>query len=384
MNQEFLTILGSTGSIGEQTLQSIGQLPGKWQINFLTTNTRIDILERQTELFHPRGVAIADEPSYQEFIRTTNFKGIILCGEKGVCQAAADEQNTVLMSALVGFSGVLPTLAAIRSGVATRIALANKESLVSAGCVIMPEARKKQISILPVDSEHSAIMQCLCGEDADDIEKIILTASGGPFRNRDVDTFDSIVPEDALRHPTWNMGAKITIDSATLMNKGFEVIEAHWLFDLPSEKIDVVIHPQSIIHSIVQFRDGSMKAQMGVPDMRVPITHALAFPRHVRADFPRLDLLGMGALTFFASDFEKFPCLRYAFSCLEKGGTYPVVLNAANEIAVQLFLEKKIGFTDIPRIISRELEHHIQHTMPTIDDIVATDKEVRERIRNNR
>jgi len=270
------------------------------------------------------------------------------------------------------------TLAAIRAGYVRRIALANKESLVSAGCIIMPEARKKQIEILPIDSEHSAILQCLRGEDYEEVEKIILTASGGPFRERPAETFGAIRPEDALRHPTWNMGAKITIDSSTLMNKGFEVIEAFWLFDFPPEKIDVIIHPQSIVHSLVQFRDGSMKAQLGAPDMRVPIAHALAYPSHVTSDFPRLNLLENHELKFYAPDYDKFPCLRHAYYCLEKGGTYSAVLNAANEIAAQLFLENKIRFTDIPRLISEAVEPHNSIENPSIEDITEIDSATRE------
>lgn len=380
MSAETLTILGSTGSIGEQTLQTLRLLPGEWRVNFLTTNSRIDILEKQALEFKPRGVAIADEEAYRKFRKNTSFKGEILCGNEGVTAASADYRNTALVSALVGFSGAAPTLAAIRAGYARRIALANKESLVSAGCVIMPEARERRIDILPIDSEHSAILQCLRGENFDEVEKIILTASGGPFRERPSETFDSIRPEDALRHPTWNMGAKITIDSSTLMNKGFEVMEAFWLFDFPANKIDVVIHPQSIIHSLVQFLDGSVKAQLGVPDMRVPISHALAYPSHIVSDFPRLNLLENCELKFYAPDYDKFPCLRLAYDCLEKGGTYPAVLNAANEVAAHLFLENKIRFTDIPKLINKALDPHNSIDNPSINDIAEIDAATRKNI----
>ncbi len=384
MNVETLTILGSTGSIGAQTLQTLALLPDEWRVNFLTTNTRIDILERQAKQFSPRGVAIADESSYHKFCATTSFKGIILCGSDGICEAASDSHNTVLMSALVGFSGVLPTLAAIQAGKTRRIALANKESLVSAGCIIMREAEKKQIDILPVDSEHSAILQCLQGENQQEIEKIILTASGGPFRERAANTFNTIRLEDALRHPTWNMGAKITIDSATLMNKGFEVIEAYWLFNVLPEQIDVVIHPQSIIHSLVQFQDGSIKAQLGMPDMRVPIAYALAYPRHVKTNFSRLNFLEYNNLHFFAPDREKFPCLDHAYFCLNNGGTYSAALNAANEIAVSLFFNGKIVFSDIPKLIEKSLEQHDSIASPTISNIIDADTITRELIIGNR
>ena len=319
-------------------------------------------------------MVIAHEKTYHEFCKSTTFNGRILCGEEGLIQAASDN-NDIVMSSLVGFSGVFPTLAAIQAG--SVIALANKETLVSAGEVIMSAAHKNNTPILAVDSEHSAILQSIVGENTDDIEKIILTASGGPFRTMSKDLFSKIKPEDALKHPNWTMGAKITIDSATLMNKGFEVIEAHWLFSMPAEKIDVIIHPQSIIHSMVQFNDGSIKAQLGTPDMRIPIAYALYFPRHGYFDFPRLDFTKLKDLTFEQPDTDTFPCLRFAYDCMKRSGTAPAILNAANEIAVDYFLRHKCSFTDIFRTIETALNDLQIIDNPSLNDIYDADKEAR-------
>lgn len=370
-----LTILGSTGSIGTQTLDIIRKFRNDFSINFLTANTRIKELEEQTREFSPKGVAISDEASWKEFKQHTSFKGEILCGEEGVIAAASHINNQIVMQALVGFSGVLPTLAAIEQG--STIALANKETLVSAGSIVMKSAKVKGIPILAVDSEHSAILQCMAGEERSMIDKIILTASGGPFRELDAESFDSITREQALKHPNWVMGQKITIDSATLMNKGFEVIEAHWLFDLAPEKIEVVIHPQSIIHSLVQFGDASVKAQLGTPDMRVPIIYALFHPERRHADLPKLDLLTAGNLSFFKPDMQRFPCLQLAFDAMQRGGTAPAILNAANEIAVQAFLENKARFLQIPQTIESTLQKLSIVDNPTINDIDSADKEAR-------
>lgn len=373
-----LTILGSTGSIGTQTLDVLGHFPQDFRLNYLTSNTRIDILEQQVQQFQPKGVAISNEQAWKEFRNTTSFRGEILCGEEGVIAAAADSKNDIVMQALVGFSGVMPTLAAIEAG--ATIALANKETLVSAGSIVMAKAAAYNTRILAVDSEHSAIAQCMAGEQMQQVEKIILTASGGPFRTLDAADFPAITVEKALKHPNWTMGSKITIDSATLMNKGFEVIEARWLFDIQPEYIEVVIHPQSIIHSMVQFADGSIKAQLGTPDMRVPIMYALYYPRHKAAPLPRLDLLAMGALTFEKPDIQRFPCLGLAFAALNNGGNAPAIVNAANEIAVQSFLHKQCSFNDIPASIEYALQQmeHISH--PSIQDIAATDSETRKLI----
>lgn len=374
MSKKTLSILGSTGSIGSQTIDVIRRNPQDFYVQYLTTHSRIDILEQQILSVHPKGVVIADEKSYREFCNFTNFKGQILCGSEGLLEAAS-ANNDIVMSSLVGFSGVFPTLAAIRAG--STIALANKETLVSAGQIIMAEASVNHTPLIAVDSEHSAILQCLHGENSEDIEKLILTASGGPFRTMNKSQFSTITPADALRHPNWTMGAKITIDSATLMNKGFEVIEAHWLFAMPAEKIDVIIHPQSIIHSMVQFRDGSIKAQLGTPDMRMPIAYALYYPRHAHFDFPRLDFTTLKDLTFQAPDTDTFPCLRFAYDCMKRGGTSAAILNAANEIAVGYFLRNTCSFIDIFQSIETALTEIPIIDNPSIDDIYTADQETR-------
>lgn len=370
-----LTILGSTGSIGTQTLDIVRQFKDDFSINVLTANTRIKELEDQIREFNPKAVAISNEDAWKEFKNTTSFKGEILCGEEGVIAAASHPDNDIVMQALVGFSGVAPTLAAIEQG--ATIALANKETLVSAGSIVMKSAKEKQVPILAVDSEHSAILQCMAGEERSMIDKIILTASGGPFREFEKDAFSSITREQALKHPNWVMGQKITIDSATLMNKGFEVIEARWLFDLSPEQIEVVIHPQSIIHSLVQFGDASIKAQLGTPDMRVPIIYALFHPERRHADLPKLDLLTAGNLSFFKPDTERFPCLQLAYDAMKTGGTAPAILNAANEIAVQYFLENKARFLQIPQIIEKVLGQMPIIDNPNIHHIDEADHEAR-------
>lgn len=370
-----LTILGSTGSIGTQTLDIVRQFKDDFSINVLTANTRIKELEDQIKEFNPKAVAISNEDAWREFKSNTSFKGEILCGEEGVITAASHPDNDIVMQALVGFSGVAPTLAAIEQG--ATIALANKETLVSAGSIVMKSAKDKQVPILAVDSEHSAILQCMAGEERSMIDKIILTASGGPFREFEKDAFSSITREQALKHPNWVMGQKITIDSATLMNKGFEVIEARWLFDLTPEQIEVVIHPQSIIHSLVQFGDASIKAQLGTPDMRVPIIYALFYPERRHADLPTLDLLTAGNLSFFKPDTERFPCLQLAYDAMKAGGTAPAILNAANEIAVQYFLENKASFMQIPQIIEKVLGQISIIDNPEMHQIDEADREAR-------
>ena len=370
-----LTILGSTGSIGTQTLDIVRQFKDDFSINVLTANTRIKELEDQIREFNPKAVAISNEDAWREFKSNTSFKGEILCGEEGVIAAASHPDNDIVMQALVGFSGVAPTLAAIEQG--ATIALANKETLVSAGSIVMKSAKEKQVPILAVDSEHSAILQCMAGEERSMIDKIILTASGGPFREFEKVAFPFITREQALKHPNWVMGQKITIDSATLMNKGFEVIEARWLFDLTPEQIEVVIHPQSIIHSLVQFGDASIKAQLGTPDMRVPIIYALFHPERRHADLPKLDLLTAGNLSFFKPDTERFPCLQLAYDAMKTGGTAPAILNAANEIAVQYFLENKASFLQIPQIIEKVLGQMPIIDNPDIHQIDEADNEAR-------
>lgn len=371
-----ITVLGSTGSIGTQALDIVGRLGGSAQLRWLTCNTRWQEMVEQVRMHQPHGVAIRDEKSCEAFrAAMPEFTGRILCGEEGICEAAADPENDIVLSAMVGFSGVVPTMAAIKAGHV--IGLANKESLVSAGCLLMPAVAQYGATLLAVDSEHSAIAQCIIGEHAGDVEKLIITASGGPFRTYGADQLHSVTPEQALKHPNWSMGAKITIDSATLMNKGFEVIEARWLFDLPGSRIDVVVHPQSIVHSMVQFTDGSVKAQMGVPTMLVPIQYALSYPRRWPLDIPRMDLAAIGSLTFEAPDRHRFPCLQIAYDVLDAGGSSGAIVNAANEVAVEAFLGRRLAFTDIPRVISTTLEHmeHVAH--PSLSDIIAIDAEAR-------
>jgi 1-deoxy-D-xylulose-5-phosphate reductoisomerase len=380
-----ISILGSTGSIGVQTLQVLDSLNSTFQIDYLTAHKNISLLEKQVQRYNPKGVVIANEKAYYEFKTNSAFKGEILCGESGVIEVAEMKSNDLVLSALVGFSGVIPTMAAINAG--KNVALANKETLVVAGKLITEASIKNNVKILAVDSEHSAILQCLTGEQMETVEKIILTASGGPFRKTPLNEFKSITKADALKHPNWNMGSKITIDSATMVNKGFEIIEAHWLFGLELSQIEVVIHPQSIIHSLVQFVDGSTKAQLGLPDMRIPISYALTYPERFNYDFPRLDLIKANRFDFWEPDLERYPCLRLAYRALELSGTAPAILNAANEVCVAAFLNERIKYTDIPKIIEKALDKcQIIHN-PDLDNIINADNEIRcfteEMIKNN-
>jgi 1-deoxy-D-xylulose-5-phosphate reductoisomerase len=370
-----VSILGSTGSIGVQTLEVIDHHPEQFEIRYLTTNKRIDILAAQIKRYNPYAVVIGDEKAYKKFKETVSFGGKILYGTEGLNEAASDTANDLVISALVGFAGVVPTLSAIRNGI--DVALANKETLVSAGAVIMNEAKEYNVKIRAIDSEHSAILQCLVGESIDEVSKIILTASGGPFRSLPLSEFKNISVEQALAHPNWSMGNKITIDSATMMNKGFELIEAYWLFGLDFEQIEIVIHPQSIIHSLVEFIDGSVKAQLGMPDMRIPISYALNLPERKKYNFKRLDFKDVTTLTFEQPDFERYPCLRLAYNSLEKFGTAPTILNAANEIAVNAFLDKKIKFNRIASVIEETLNSSDIIENPSIDEIIETDRETR-------
>lgn len=370
-----ISILGSSGSIGTQTLDILRQNREKYAINYLTVNSSVELLEEQCEEFAPKGVVINDFKAYEKFKLGTSFGGEILYGEEQIEKIAEDSDNDLVVSALVGFAGVKPTYAAINAGI--DIALANKETLVSAGSLIMETAKKKGVNIIAVDSEHSAILQCLAGENYDDIEKIILTASGGPFRSLPVKDFKDISLEEALNHPNWDMGDKITIDSATMMNKGLELIEAYWLFDVKAEQMDVVVHKESIIHSMVQFRDGSVKAQLGLPDMRIPISHALTFPRHDYYDFPRLDLTKIMQLNFEKPDLEKFSCLRIAMEVLGNNPDLGLVLNAANEVAVSNFLNRKIEFNDIPKLIELAIKKFDDISCGDLETLVEIDKETR-------
>jgi len=367
-----LTILGSTGSIGRQALDVIATHHPDVRLGFLTTNRNATLLAEQVARYHPYGVAIVSEDAYRIFREISNFDGPILCGTDGILDAAAWEENDIVLSALVGFAGVAPTLAAIERG--TTIALANKESLVVAGELITARARERNVPILAVDSEHSAILQCIVGESHSSIEQIILTASGGPFRTYSSTQLMHVTPDDALQHPTWTMGAKITIDSATLMNKGFEVIEAHWLFDLPPERIGIVIHPQSIVHSFVMFCDGSVKAQLSLPDMRLPIHYALTYPERRPTALQRIDWDHLRVLEFEQPDPARFPCLQLALDALATGGSAPAILNAANEVAVTAFLQRTIHFPQIPRIVEQTLATIAPSPLTSLEDLTVLDR----------
>lgn len=350
-----IALLGSTGSIGTQALEVIGENPDRFQVIVLVARQRAELLIQQAHLFHPRLVVIQDETYYAEVRQALQPLGIeVASGSLAIEEAVALPEVDIVLTAMVGFAGLRPTLAAIQAG--KTIALANKETLVVAGQLIQEQAARHGVRILPVDSEHSAIYQCLIGESAP-AEKILLTASGGPFRTHSLQELEQVSVAQALRHPNWVMGAKVTIDSASLMNKGLEMIEAHWLFDLPAEQIEVLVHPQSIIHSMVQFADGSVKAQLGQPDMRLPIGYALGLTERVANGYPRLDFTAH-TFTFDAPDTERFPNLALAYRAIQLGGTAPCVLNAANEIAVEAFLAERIGFRAMSTLIAQALERH--------------------------
>jgi 1-deoxy-D-xylulose-5-phosphate reductoisomerase len=358
-----LAVLGSTGSIGRQTLEVVRAFPQKFRVVALTGGSNLTLLKAQVREFKPKLV------STESGARGERMPG---ASHLSMEEIAAHPDVELVVVATAGKAGLGPTLAAIRAG--KTIALANKEVLVMAGEVVTAEAKRQGVEILPIDSEHSAIWQCLRGEDRKDIARLILTASGGPFRSRTIKQLAEVTPEEALRHPTWQMGTKVTIDSATLMNKGMEIIEAHWLFGVPFAQIEVVIHHQSIIHSMVEFVDGSTKAQLSLPDMRLPIQYALTYPERWEGAFrSKADFGKIGSFNFEAVDFDRFPCLRIAREAAEKGGTYPAVLCAADEVAVELFLAKKIGFLDIGRLVEKTLERHNGIGQPTLEDIIAAD-----------
>jgi 1-deoxy-D-xylulose-5-phosphate reductoisomerase len=373
-----IAILGSTGSIGTQTLEVIRKNPDHFEVVALTANNNVSLLAAQSGIFRPEMVAIGNENKYlflKESLKDLPVQ--VLAGSKAIEQIVQMENIDLVVAAMVGYSGFIPTLKAVEAG--KQVALANKETLVVAGELIMALAKEKKVNILPVDSEHSAVFQCLVGENHNSPEKIILTCSGGPFRGYPKEKLLSVTPKEALAHPNWDMGAKITIDSATLMNKGFEMIEAHWLFELPPEKIEVVVHPQSIIHSMVQFRDGSVKAQLGLPDMRLPILYALGYPERLQNDFPRFNFLKYPNLTFESPDIKNFRNLALAFEAMNIGGNMPCILNAANEVVVSAFLEQKIGFMSIPDIISEVMGSSEWIAHPSLDDLIATNIETRNR-----
>jgi 1-deoxy-D-xylulose-5-phosphate reductoisomerase len=371
-----IAILGSTGSIGKQALEVISAHPEDFEVEVLTAQNNAELLIEQAIKFKPNAVVIANDLHYnrvREALEPFHIK--TYAGENALASIVQMETIDLVLTALVGYSGLKPTIKAIEAGKA--IALANKETLVVAGELVTRLAEEKGVNIYPVDSEHSAIFQCLVGEFHNPIEKIILTASGGPFRGRKKEDLKLVTKAQALKHPNWNMGAKVTIDSATLMNKGLEVIEAKWLFGLKTEQVEVVVHPQSIIHSLVQFEDGSIKAQLGLPDMRLPIQFAMSYPKRLKSDFPRFDFSSYPALTFEKPDMETFRNLALAFEALNRGGNMPCVLNAANEVAVEEFLKEKITFLEMPDVVEQCLAKMKYVSSPGYDDYVMTDRETR-------
>jgi 1-deoxy-D-xylulose-5-phosphate reductoisomerase len=370
-----LSILGSTGSIGTQTIDIVRRHPEDFMVVGLTTNTNIELLKKQIEILRPEAVAVMDKEKadlLQEKVDIMVYHGL-----DGVEKIATLQHADTVVNSLVGSIGVTPTHSAILAG--KNIALANKETLVAAGEPIMAAVEKYQVKLMPIDSEHSAIFQCLNGENHKEAKKIVITCSGGPFRNFSKEEMKNVTIKDALKHPTWNMGAKITVDSSTWMNKGFEVIEAHHLFGMKYDDIDVVVHPQSIVHSLVEFSDHSVIAQLGNPDMTIPIQYALTFPKRVTSSAKQLKLHEIGKLDFIRPDFERFPCLKYAYDAGMKGGIFPAVLNAANEVAVHAFINEEIGYLDIPKIVGTMLEGTIEHKHPTLSQILDVDREAKEK-----
>ncbi len=372
-----IAILGSTGSIGTQALDVVQSNPDHFSVEVLTAHSNADLLIEQAKKFKPNAVVIGDESKYQivkDALWIDDIK--VYAGQEALEQIVESTEIELVLTALVGAAGLKPTVNAIQAG--KTIALANKETLVVAGDLVTALAKSKAVNIYPVDSEHSAIFQCLAGEWHNPIEKIILTASGGPFRGKTKEFLSTVTKAQALKHPNWTMGAKITIDSASLMNKGLEVIEAKWLFNLKPSQIEVIVHPQSIIHSIVQFQDGSMKAQMGLPDMKLPIQYAMGYPNRLPSDFPRFDFTKYPQLTFEQPDTSTFRCLSLAFEAMERGGNMPCIMNAANEIAVAKFLNDEIGFLEIPDMIEKAMNTIDYVATPTLDDYIATDFAARE------
>ena len=371
-----IAILGSTGSIGTQTVDVVRQHPNEFSVYALSAHRSLDLLIQQALEFNPAVVCIADERLYQPLREALSDLPIkVMAGEKAIAEMVTMPAIDVVVAAMVGYAGLRPTIEAIKAK--KTIALANKETLVVAGEIICRLSKRHQVSILPVDSEHSAIFQCLVGEDMHSVEKLLLTASGGPFRTFTYEQMQHVTAAQALQHPNWEMGAKITIDSASMMNKGFEVIEARWLFDIPVEKIQVLVHPQSVIHSAVQFVDGSVKAQLGTPDMRIPIQYAMTYPARWLSDVPRLDLFAVKQLTFEEPDMQRFPNLRLAYEAMEKGGNMPCILNAANEVVNLAFREGKCGFLQMSEVIEQTMGTTSFITEPTYEDYVQTDKEAR-------
>ncbi len=371
-----ISLLGSTGSIGKQTIEVVEHNPDKYKIIAITANKNYKLLIEQAKKIEPKYVVIADKKHYKTVKKALeNFSIKVLAGYDAVSNVVSDNEVNFVIVALVGYSALLPTLRALEHH--KQVALANKEALVVAGEIITRKAKENNIKLLPIDSEHSAIFQCLQGENYSHIEKIYLTASGGPFRGWNKEQLKKVTLKEALKHPNWNMGGKITIDSATMMNKGLEMIEAKWLFDLPADKIDVIVHRQSIIHSIAQFIDGSMKAQLGLPDMRAPIQYALSYPERIFSPFKRFSFLDYPEFNFEIPDYDVFKNLKLALYALKKGGNIPCILNAANEVAVNSFLQEKISFIKIPEIVEKTLQKIIYKQNLSIDEYIETDKQAR-------
>ncbi|MBS7530446.1 1-deoxy-D-xylulose-5-phosphate reductoisomerase [Hazenella sp. IB182353] len=373
---EKVVILGSTGSIGTSTLEVIEQHPDAFEVTALAAGTNVQVMIEQVKQFRPKLVSMATKEaalSVKEAVATS----VKVCwGDEGLQEVASHSEGTYVVSALVGSAGLPPTLAAIRAG--KKIGLANKETLVTAGHIVMEEANKAGVPIYPIDSEHSALFQCLNGERSEDVRRMIVTASGGAFRDWSRQELEKATVEQALKHPNWSMGAKVTIDSATLMNKGLEVMEAHWLFNMPYEQIDVMIHPQSIIHSMVEFHDGAVMAQLGTPDMKVPILYALSYPNRMPLKTEPLDLVSLSRLDFREPDYSRFPCLKMAYDAGKAGGTMPTVLNAANEVVVATFLRGECTFLDIEEIVARTLDKHANMRCPSLDEIHEADRWARQ------
>ncbi len=371
-----LAILGSTGSIGTQALEVVSEHADLLEIYALTANNNVDLLIEQARIFQPEMVVIANEDKYTLLKEALNNYPIkVWAGKKAIAEVVQSEPIDMVLTAMVGYSGLMPTVSAIKAGKA--IALANKETLVVAGEMITSLATENKVPVLPVDSEHSAIFQCLNGEWENPVEKIILTASGGPFRTKSIEELGTVTKEQALKHPNWDMGAKVTIDSASMMNKGFEMIEAKWLFGISPDKIQVLVHPQSVIHSMVQFEDGAVMAQLGIPDMKLPISYAFSYPKRLPSEAFRLDFSQYNTLTFEEPDRERFRNLDFAFEAIRKGGNMPCILNAANEIAVAAFLQDKTGFLQMSKIIEQTMQQASFIPNPSYDDYVAADQEAR-------
>ena len=371
-----ISILGATGSIGVNALKVVSHLENELEVVYLSANKNMILLMKQIKKYQPKAVCIVDEESYnlvKEEVQSFNIE--ILFGRSGLLELAKRSDVDVMLNALVGAPGMEPTLLAIKAGV--DVALSNKESLVMAGNIIKKAQEQSGAEIFPVDSEHSAIWQCLVGEELEDLNRIILTGSGGPFRQKEISLFSNITVKEALNHPNWDMGEKITIDSATMMNKGLEVIEAYWLFRIDPDQINIIVHPQSIIHSMVEMKDGSVKAQMGVPDMKVPIQYALTYPRHIEATWEKLDLINCADLTFEKPDYNRFPCIALGFKVLERFGSSGAALNLSNDYAVYRFLNEEIQFTDIPRINESVLEEHPWIEEPSLEDLLELDEWVK-------